>query len=326
MPAFKALPKVSIDLAVDVSEKSALKLSKMFGIPSFGTSPELIWEDPNIDFVVITVPPKYHAQIALSALKAGKHILIEKPFTSTLDDAKKLLQSARKTGLTTGVVHNRRFYPTIRNAKQSLNDGKLGTIYQAHFASMIPGPSIGYPASEWHFNHDIAGGGVAMDQGTHTVDLIRWLLGDIEQVYATSADVFEDLEVEVAISAILSTTSGVNCVLQLSWINDFTMCPFQLWGTSGAIFVEPMFGLYEEIHGPRNPAERWIRLTQTLFRFAYTFLSQEGSPTHLSLIHDFLSSIRKGKRPLVDFEDGFKSIQIIDALYKSIHQDKVIDL
>ncbi|MFW9889191.1 MAG: Gfo/Idh/MocA family protein, partial [Candidatus Thorarchaeota archaeon] len=311
---------VEISTLIDTSRKRAKRLGKKFGIENILDDYTKALDRANIDFACITVPPLYHTEIAVDFMKAGKHVLIEKPMATTTGESKAILETSKSAGVLAGVVHNRRFFPIIQQVKKAVEYGKLGDVYQADFVSMVSGPSVGYPGADWHFDQKVSGGGVIMDQGTHTVDLIRYLLGDIRNVFAMNSDVLKNLDVDVAATALLQTELGANCTLELSWLNDFTLCPISLWGTSGSIFAEPMFGYYEEIHGPRNPVRRWINITQTLIRFAHQFVQQQASPSHHALLSNFIASIRSGRKPLVTAKDGLKSIEAVDGLYRSAKQ------
>lgn len=313
LPSYKHIKGAEIIAAVDTSKKRAKRLSEEFHIDSVYTDYTQLLDRSDIDFVDITVPPKYHTQIAIDMMRAGKHVIIEKPMAISVADAQLIVDAARVSGVKAGVVHNRRFYPVIQNAKRRIESGALGEVYQAIFKSLISGPSIGYPASSWHFDKEISGGGVVMDQGTHTVDLIRWLVGEVNAVFALVPRIFPDLD--VGLSAILETKNNTNCTMELSWINDFTVCPITLWGSAGSLFIEPMFGYIEEVHGPRNSVKRWLNMSRTLLRFANQFASTEPDPLHLGVISNFLVSIARDCNPEVDVYDGLKSIEIIEALY-----------
>ena len=213
----------------------------------------------------------------------------------------------------------------MKKVKKYLSSQKLGDIYSADFKSMTAGPSIGYSAaSDWHFNKAISGGGVIMDQGSHTIDLIRWLLGEIKSVFASKTDVFEDLKTDVCATILLALENNMNVSMHLSWVNGYTAFPISLWGTAGTIFVEPLLGHVEQVHGIRNPVKRWTEFTKTLIRFANQFLTNSVVDTHYPLINDFISSILLDRQPKVNINDGLKSIEIVDAIYRSISKNEQI--
>lgn len=326
MPSLNSIKNVEMVAAIDSSIKKAKALSRQFHIERYYLDYGEIIDRNDIDFVCITTPPQFHSDIAIDMIKSGKHVLIEKPMALTIEDAKGLIDISKKNDKIVGVVHNRRFYSKVREAHCAVKEGRLGDIYHANFVSHLAGPSIGYPGADWHFNVEKSGGGVLMDQGTHTFDLIRYLLGDISSIYAVDSTIFNDFKTDTSIQAIVEVESGTKCTVELSWTCDFTECPITLWGSSGVVFIEPMFGYYEEVHQPRNPVKRWLNLTRTLTRFTTAFATHDLENTHKLLISNFISSISKGEKPLVTAEDGMKSIQAVAAAYESIRTRSIINL
>ncbi len=326
LPAFNSLKQVEIIALIDSDIKQAKRLAKKFQIKEVFTEYDQLIDRDDIDFVCITTPPQYHAEIAIELMKSKKHVLIEKPMTLTVKEAKTIEQVSKQNDVIAGVVHNRRFFSTIQKTKKAIEEGRLGDIYHANFQSHVSGPSVGYPASRWHFDVEKCGGGVLMDQGTHTFDLVRHLLGEINSIYTIDSTIFKGLNTDTSALSVLECGDITKCSVELSWTSDFTECPITIWGSAGVIFTEPMFGYYEEVHEPRNPVKRWLNMTRTLTRFTTSFATKRLENTHRELIKNYARSISKDRRPNVTSEDGLKSIEVVHAAYDSIRSRSIIDL
>ncbi|MFW9979856.1 MAG: Gfo/Idh/MocA family protein [Candidatus Thorarchaeota archaeon] len=323
LPALASLKGVEIDYVVDTNLKRAKSIARKFKVKNAESDYKAILEK-NLDFVCITTPPFYHKEIAVDFLKAGIPVLIEKPIATKESDAKEILTTAARKSVICGVVHNRRFYSTIQRAKKTIGDGRLGDIYHADFNSFVTGPSIGYPATDWHFNPEVSGGGVSMDQGIHTLDLIRWILGEITSIYSIDTTIFKSTNNTDTSSLSIVTCATTRVSMELSWISDYTACPITLRGSAGVIYIEPMLGYYEEVHEPRNPAKRWLNFTRTVTRFAASFGFNNLENTHKMLIGNFLLCLKEGRTPLVTGQDGYLALRDVATMYESMRENKEI--
>ena len=139
-------------------------------------------ERDDIDIIDISAPPNLHAEIAIAAAKAGKHIFCEKPISRTSDEAKQMLEAAEKAGVVHYLNHNYRRSPAVVLAKQMIDDGTIGEIYHwrgCYLQYWLMDPS--FPLT-WHLQKEIAGMGSNGGINSHSVDLARYLVGDIKKV------------------------------------------------------------------------------------------------------------------------------------------------
>lgn len=135
-----------------------------------------ILSDPEIDGVIITLPHSMHAECAMLALENGKHVFLEKPLATTLEDAQRLMKCAQEMGLTLMVNMTHRFYPPLRIARRMLQEGVVGDVISVHDHYMEVIDRADFPA--WFFDPKIAGGGVTMTDSIHLVDRVSWLIGE----------------------------------------------------------------------------------------------------------------------------------------------------
>ena len=138
----------------------------------------------DVDIVDVSVPQWLHYEVALGAIKAGKHVFLEKPMALNLDQAKEMYEAAKKAGVKHYLNHNYRRCPAIRLAKRLIDEGRIGQIYHwrgAYLQSWIMDPA--FPLT-WHLQKDKAGSGPHGDLNSHSIDLARYLVGDIKSIVA----------------------------------------------------------------------------------------------------------------------------------------------
>lgn len=184
---YKDLPFTAEYGAVCTSkEETAKKAAEFLGIEKYTVNEDDIINDPSIDIIDICTPNIYHYQTLKKAIKAGKHIYCEKPLCVTYAQAKEIEKLAASSSLTTQIVFNNRFLPAVMKAKELIDNGKLGRILSfrceyLHASAADPNKNAG-----WKQNKDICGAGTLFDLGSHAVDLVYYLCGDIVNVKGKS--------------------------------------------------------------------------------------------------------------------------------------------
>lgn len=164
------------------------------------------------DAAIVAVPNALHAPVAINLLRRGIHVLCEKPMATTVEACKEMVQVSGETGFALMIGHHKRFVPSVRKAKDLLDDGRLGRI------NCITG-SIGLrrtwrSRTSFHLDHSLAGGGVLIDNGVHLIDLVRWLVGQIEVLRCNLVP--EHVAVEEEAKVEFRTGSDAHGVLRFS--------------------------------------------------------------------------------------------------------------
>ena len=190
--AYKAMPNAEVVALCDISEPWLKQSQDTYDVPRGFTNYRDMFPDADLDAVSLALPTKLHAEATIEALKAGKHVLVEKPMAVTTEEARRMAEVAKKTGKTLMVSYNQRFEPEVRFLKRYIQEGGLGDIYFARTVwrrplGMSPPPTLdrstGAYDRNW-FNEAKSGGGVARDLGSHIIDIAMWLMGfpEIESV------------------------------------------------------------------------------------------------------------------------------------------------
>lgn len=177
VPVMKTVCDIVPEIAADAKER--------FGFEQCCVNWQDIVNDPEIDVVSICTPNNAHAEIAIAALKAGKHVICEKPIASTLEDAKKMLEAAaeaEKKDIISMNAYQYRRVPALVLAKKFIDEGSLGAIYNVRCTYLQSWSADPDSPLSWRFQKDIAGAGTLGDIASHVIDIAQYLAGDIDEV------------------------------------------------------------------------------------------------------------------------------------------------
>ena len=184
-PHFFDVPiKPVLKVACARNERELREFADRWGWEDIETDWRKVVARDDIDIVDIAVPPNMHYEIAVAAAKAGKHIFCEKPFALTVAEAQAMLDAAQAAGVVHYLNHNYRRAPAVRLARRLIDEGRIGRIFHwrgAYLQDWIVDPS--FPLT-WHLRQEIAGGGPLFDLNSHSVDLARYLVGEIRAIAA----------------------------------------------------------------------------------------------------------------------------------------------
>jgi predicted dehydrogenase len=227
-PLIRATPGLEL-AAVASSDAGKVRASLGAGL-AVVASPEALIAEPALDLVVIASPNATHYGLASKALAAGRHVVVDKPFTSTFDEAERLAAQAREAGLLLSVFHNRRWDSTTRTARKLLAAGTLGTIRYAamHYDRFRP-----QPVERWKENAQ-AGGGLWMDLGPHLLDEALRYFGAPLAIQADIASLRPGAGADDSFHARLRYADGLRVDLQASMLGALPRPRLILQGTRGS--------------------------------------------------------------------------------------------
>jgi dTDP-4-amino-4,6-dideoxygalactose transaminase/predicted dehydrogenase len=212
-----ANPLMNLVAATDAQPSFGRKVAAELRCKWFESADELI-NSGEVDAVVIATPHWLHADLAVSALKVGLHVLCEKPLTVTVGQADEVLKAARESRGMFVVVHQKRFEPAYLFVKQLLDSGELGSIYRCSMLESAWRSEAYYRSSPWRGTWRGEGGGVLLNQAPHILDRYAWLCGMPETVTARCDTSLHEIEVEDTASAILHHANGTHGYIHISTI------------------------------------------------------------------------------------------------------------
>ena len=188
MPVRKTVVEVNEDLARDAAAR--------FGFENSSSDWRKVIEDPSIDVVDIATPNNSHAEIAIAAAKAGKHIICEKPLARTAAESLAMLEAVRGTNLVHMVAFNYRRTPAVALAKKLISEGAIGQVLNFRGTYLQDWSADPNSPLSWRFQKEIAGSGALGDIGTHVIDIARYLVGEISGVNAVLQTYIKDRPVQ----------------------------------------------------------------------------------------------------------------------------------
>ncbi len=260
-------------------------------------------EFEDFDAAVICSPPVTHHGLARTMLEAGRHVLCEKPLTIKSSDARELVEAARKRRLILMMASKFRYVDDVVKAKAILESGLLGKVllFENSFTGKVD------MRSRWNSDPTVAGGGVLIDNGSHSIDLVRYLFGPIEAVQTQIGPPAQELPVEDTVRLQVKTTGGVIGCIDLSWSLQKDI-PWYLgiYGTEGSMQIGWAGSRFRQ-----NGSPHW-----TPFGRGYDKIA-----AFRRKLANFAASIRGSERPLITAEDALASVEVIEAAYRSAEAD-----
>jgi predicted dehydrogenase len=270
------------------------------------------WEevigDPEVDAVVVATTHDCLVPVSVAAIKAGKHVLCEKPMARSRAEAEEVAAAARHSGRVVKVGFNHRYHPAIHTAHQLAAAGRIGPLLFAR-CRYGHGGRPGYER-EWRLNPAVSGGGELIDQGIHVLDLFRWFLGELEVVAGVTATWAWDAPVEDNVFALLRGGRGQIASLHASWTQWKNLFSLEVFGDRGALVIDGLGGSYG--------TERLTIYTRSAAGGPPAEERREFPGPDISWgaeWDDFVGAIETGTTPMANADDGLAALVLVEALY-----------
>src|SRR5262245_40943577 len=284
----------------------------------FGTTGYTDYDDflrhPGMEIVNICTPNGSHAELGIKAARVGKHVLVEKPIEINLERADRLIEACESAGVKLGVIFQSRFLPATRKIKSSIDDGKLGRLMLGDaYVKWYRVPEYYAPGS-WHGTLSLDGGGALINQAIHTVDLLRWMMGPIEKIFAMKAALrYPQIEGEDTLVASLRFKNGALGVIEATTsAKPGFKRRLEISGERGTVILDGDTISCWAIDGETEEADTGEQITDGSSNPAA--ISNEG---HRRQIEDMVKAVNENRAPFIDGREGRKSLELVAALYKS---------
>jgi predicted dehydrogenase len=242
------------------------------GVRAWGSVEEALEGDPEIDAVYVASPVALHAPHTIAALRAGKHVLCEKPVAMNFAEASSMVEEAKRADRLLGVAYYRRFYPKLVRAKELIAQGVIG---QPVFAEGIYHGWLESEERAWLRDPKMGGGGPLYDVASHRIDALNFLLGRPERAVGLRSNAVHDLGVEDSATAVIGYAGGVHAVVDARWNSRVGRDEFRVVGTEGALELTPLNG----------PEIRWPGGVENF---------PVAKNVHLPLIQNFVTAVLDG--------------------------------
>lgn len=306
IPALRKTEKFFVKAAADIHQVNPD--AEKLGIPDYYSDYKKMLEDPEIDAVLVLSPHDCHEEHCVAAFNAGKHVLIEKPISRNLKEATAIMEAHKKSGKVGMIGFCQRFYPEHAYIKNCIETGKLGKMLSAridHYQDFNPGPA------SWWTNAEKVGGGAVIGSGVHRLDLLRWYFGEAKSVYAKSTYMPERLEAEACVHAVIEFESGVIANFSINWAayEYLYLEGLSVSGKDGLVVTNDTQKLYKiglkDIDNGK--------------------LKDFEAPECQSMYDHFAECIEANKEPDPSITEGYKTLQLVRAIYKSIETGQIVN-
>jgi predicted dehydrogenase len=305
LAAFAASETSEVVAVADTNLEAAVGAAAPYGCRVFDSHASLL-RTHGFDAALICTPPSSHAPIALDLLRCGIHVLCEQPFAVDVASARRMLHVARRFGVTLTMASKFRYVGDVIQAQAFIASGLLGDVltFENSFTSSVA------MAGQWHANPAMSGGGVVIDKGTQSVDILRYLCGPVTAIAAYEGARVQALPVEDTAHLVARTGRGVLGSIDLSWsCNQETDSYVRVSGTQGSLTLG------------------WAR---SKFRHgdAHGWISFGSGCSEIDALRDqidnFSRSLRGEEELLVTSEDALACVATIAAAYRSLRGDRWI--
>lgn len=286
----------------DVREEAAKAFAEPFGAKAFNNYKTLA-ENSEINAVIIATPPASHPEIATYFMQKGIHVLCEKPLCLSVAEAKEMIETATAKDVVFTMATKFRYCEDVVKAKAILASGVLGDIIQFEnaFTAKVD------MSKRWNSDFEISGGGVLMDNGTHSVDIIRYFLGAITDVLAVETSGTQNLSVDENVKLIAKTENGVVATVDLTWgINKELPNFISVYGTNGTLHIGWQSSKYKI-----NSSPDW-----NIFGTGY-----DKVQAFRAKLENFRNAIVEGEELLTKPDDALASVEVIEAAYHSLNKN-----
>lgn len=283
----------------DLRIEAASALASKLGVEAFADFRDLAAK--GIDAAIVCTPPNSHESIAVWLMNEGIHVLCEKPIATHRQAAVNMCKAARNAGVVLTMATKFRFVDDVAEALSRMRRGDLGTIelVENTFASRVD------MTSRWNSNPAISGGGVWMDNGCHSVDLVRHVLGPVHQVMAVSPIRLQSLVVEDTTHAYLLSEKDTPAHIELTWSYSKEAPYLRIIGSEGEISL----GWKESRFARRSGGAPEV--------FGTGYRKQDAFRRNLE---NFLAAVRGEKSLVTSLEDALASVEVLEAGYSSMRR------
>ena len=312
-------PNAKLLAVCDLTEsKLEAAKAKYEGVLTYADFGEML-ANPEIDIISVCVPSGHHADLAVQALEAGKHVLVEKPIDITVAKALLIEEARKKTGLKAGVIHQNRFNAVMKPLKDAVDAGRLGKLFLGNFAVKWFRDQKYYEANGgWRGTWDMDGGGSLMNQAVHTVDLMQWLMGDVHSVTSTMGVYNHSIETEdLTVSIVKFKGGAVATFTSSTCCHPGVSTDIQVYGTKGSVEVDgDSLKLWKIIGGDAFEESEMLEAYGS-GNSAAVALNPALAVGHAVQVEDMISAVLEDREPLVMPLEAVKSVRIINAVYES---------
>ena len=342
--AIRQIPQEAELIAVaDVIADRARNMAQKFDVKRIYSEFKELLADKDLDVICICTPSGMHADMAIAAMQAGKHVIVEKPMDVTLEACDRMIAAEDKTGKKLTIISQHRFDAATQMVKEAIDSGKLGKIILADAHVKWWRTQEYYYSGELRGTWKWDGGGSLMNQGVHTVDVLQYLVGGVNKIWAqTRTGAHKDIEVEdIAVAAMDFSCGAVGTLTATTAAYKGFPVRIDIYGTEGSAVIEGdrlkcmMLKNGQTIVGEEGAAAHAVSVAQggtasvkdqAAGRKASDKQGATWGDSHRAQMQNFLQAIRTHGKPMIDGRAARKPLEIIMGVYKSQKTGQPVEL
>ncbi len=281
----------------------------------------------DVDVVCLCTPSFLHAEQAVAAAAAGKHVLVEKPMATKLEDADRMIASCSKAGVRLGCVFQRRVIEPWVTVKKALDAGELGKLVLADVYMKWYRDQEYYDGGQWRGTWEFDGGGALMNQGIHFVDALLWLAGDVSRVFGRARTLARDIEVEDTVVSTVEFKNGAVGVIEVTTSVYPPGLPHrtEIHGDRGTIIIEKEDVTRWEVMGDDGGVREVLRELREAGK-SISSPADVASGGHGLLIQDMARAVLEERDPVVPGCEGRRALEVVLATYESSRRGTDVEL
>ena len=327
--AIKTCPEAELVAVCDIDEPKGRTFAAGNGVVTFHRDYHDLVQDPAVDVVCVCTPSGLHADGAIAAARAGKHVFCEKPLDIRRERMSRMIDAVEKAGVKMGCVFQSRTMPDNLRIRRAIQQGVLGKLTLADAFLKDYRSRAYYASAGWRGTWALDGGGALMNQGVHGIDLLTWLVGDpVERVFARAEHKVRDIEVEDTCVASLQFRGGAfGTIIGTTSCNPGEVRRIELHGDVGTIICTG------------NKITRWALATEFDARAKDVDLAKQavdegttgdnkavGAQGHAFLVADLVQAIKDNRDPYITGRSARQAVDLILAIYQSarLRRDVVV--
>jgi len=310
-----------------VPEKLKAVTDKHPEVTGYADFDDLI-KDERIDVISVCLPSAMHAEYAIRAMEAGKHVLIEKPMDITSEAVLKIEEARRRTGMKVGGIYQNRNNAVMKPLKAAIDSGKLGKLFLGTFAvKWLREPSYYEGALSWHGTWAVDGGGSLINQAVHTLDIMQWLMGKPVSVTSRMSVNNHNIESEDLTASIFTFENGATATfVSTTCCYPGLSTDIQVYGTEGSVEIDgdslKLWKLRgEDERDEEDMLDRYGRGNRVAC--AYEPGSKYG---HATQVEDMVDAIIEDRDPQITPEEAIKAVKLIEAVYTSARTGETVKI
>lgn len=313
-PAMRECPHSELVAVTRTTLQGARDFARRHGARRGYDRLEDLLADPEVQAVYVATPVARHLPDTLAAAAAGRHVLCEKPLALNVAEGKEMEAACRRTGITFMTCYYQRFNARHRKMKELLEAGAIGQVTSARVN--FSGRSL-VNREAWRQNPALGGGGPYMDNASHSIDLLRFFLGDVIEVAGFTDALSGEYAVEDTASSLLRMTNGAQAVVTAHWSSgdpdEDRNSMIEILGTEGILQSSPLHEKFSRgslLWATRQGEER--------FEFEES--------THVRVLTEFAAALDEGRDPAITIQDGIAAQRVVESVYASSRSGRAIQL